>query len=272
MTDEKVSSWVRAFGTRTLQRTLEDGYEIRPSDVAELLLTELGNVPGVVRANKWLEAKERREPRYESFEILDRLTVTEKATEKPSGWTISFSKVSRVSYSRTHKSTGVIARVFDGSSEELAHCVLDFEATSGNDMKEWLKEHGTDALLRALAEGYSVRKGIADHILEQLCEDLDMPVHRSWKSVEERTSPRAESFAQADIVRVCVKLTPIPSGWKLEISRISRFMLGERNAFTGVVVSIEDDTRHRVQIAFNFEGEAPTRESVLGPRASRFRN
>jgi hypothetical protein len=108
-------------------------------------------------------------------------------------------------------------------------------------LRNWIEAHGTPALQRAYDEGYDVKKGVGDNILEQLEDCMDLPVFESWLEDEERTSPTAESFAKRDTVQACLKLLKIPVGWSVQLSRISRVMLLDHAKITGVLVTVADD-------------------------------
>lgn len=108
-------------------------------------------------------------------------------------------------------------------------------------MDDWIQNYGTPALRRARAEGYSVTKGIAEEILQSLEDSITLGVVREWDDDEERTSPTAESFAKRDLVQTCVQMIPVPKGWAISVSRISRIQV-EDEKFTGVFVMISDES------------------------------
>lgn len=117
-------------------------------------------------------------------------------------------------------------------------------------MEEWIQKYGTPALKRALAEKYSVEKGISDILVSQLEEALDhLTVVLAWLESEERTSPTAESFAKRDVVVDSARELPLPAGWSVTVSRISRITLTDLSKVTGVFVSISDSQRKLVRRA-----------------------
>lgn len=121
-------------------------------------------------------------------------------------------------------------------------------------MEEWIETHGTEALKRAHREGYSVMKGIGDHLLDQLIESLDLECIEVWQDAEERTSPTADSFGKRDLVHACVKTLAVPEGWTVDVSRISRVTLEDDTKITGVLVTVFDVRRWVVRRAvFSFE-------------------
>ena len=121
-------------------------------------------------------------------------------------------------------------------------------------MENWIEQHGDAALKRALNEGYDVRKGIGDLLVEQLEDSLDLEMLKTWEEFEARTSPRAESFASRDLVQACVKTLELPVDWVAEISQISRITKKDGTKCTGAMVSIRDETRDVVRrIGVNFE-------------------
>jgi hypothetical protein len=122
-------------------------------------------------------------------------------------------------------------------------------------MEKWIEEHGTVALKRAFEEGYQVNMGVASHLTDQVEDSLDMGVHSSWDSVEERTSPSSEAFGKRDLVVACVKTLQLPERWSADVSRISRITLLGGVKCTGVMVVVRNDSRTIIrQVAINFEG------------------
>jgi len=121
-------------------------------------------------------------------------------------------------------------------------------------MKDWIEAHGTDALRRAYYEGYEIEKGVADHLIGEFRETMEMPTFDSWESVEERTSPTADSFGKRDLVVACVRTLAPPHGWSVDVSRISRITLRGGVKFTGAMVVVRDQ-RHVIirQAAVSFE-------------------
>lgn len=125
-----------------------------------------------------------------------------------------------------------------------------------NMMENWVEMHGTPELKRALAEGYEVKKGVANLLIENLADESDMKLHlqSDWLEVQERTSPRAESFEARDRVSDLVRDLEKPEGWHIDVSRISRFALLDGSYFTGVLLDVRDETRRQLtQAALNFE-------------------
>jgi hypothetical protein len=120
-------------------------------------------------------------------------------------------------------------------------------------IREWIMEYGSDALQRAHAEGYGVRKGVADEILLEIEGGLELDVHTSWESCEERTSPSADSFALRDTVLSLVRSIVLPAGWSMDVSRISRITLDDSAKVTGVFVIVEDECGIVKNVAVDFE-------------------
>ena len=106
-------------------------------------------------------------------------------------------------------------------------------------MKEWIEAHGGDALQRAFGEGYDIKKGVAEQLVCTIGDALSLELFRSWQLVEERTSPRAETFAKRDEVCEVVAALVVPPGWTVEVSRISRITFGEDKT-TGVMIAMRD--------------------------------
>lgn len=120
-------------------------------------------------------------------------------------------------------------------------------------MQEWIEAHGSDALQRAFSEGYDVNKGVGEQLVSTIGDGLDLELFRSWDSVEERTSPHADTFEKLDRVCEVVAALAMPSDWGLEISRISRITFGEDKT-TGVMLAILDEDREMViHLGVDFE-------------------
>ena len=123
-------------------------------------------------------------------------------------------------------------------------------------METWVQTHGTPELKRALAEGYEVKKGVADLLVEKLADAVNMNHYdqAEWLEAGERTSPRAEAFAARDRVKEELKVMELPEGWGVEVSRISRVALLDGSYFTGVVLDVRDDARRLLtRASLNFE-------------------
>ena len=120
-------------------------------------------------------------------------------------------------------------------------------------MKEWIEAHGDDALQRAFGEGYDIKKGVAEQLVETISTGLDLELFRSWELVEERTSPHAETFEKRDRVSEVVNALAVPPGWTVEVSRISRITFGEDKT-TGVMIAMRDVDRDMVlHVGVDFE-------------------
>lgn len=121
-------------------------------------------------------------------------------------------------------------------------------------MQRWIEEHGTDEIKRAYREGYGVSKGISDTLIDRLEESLALEILESWRSVEERTSPSAASFAKRDLILAKTREIPLPDNWTMEVSRISRVTLEDGTLFTGVMVGVRDEKRKLIRhVAVDFE-------------------
>lgn len=123
-------------------------------------------------------------------------------------------------------------------------------------MEQWVQTHGTPELKRALKEGYSVQSGVANLIVSSIGEHLNLITHvqSDWLDVGERSSPRGDSFASRDAVLDLSLAMDLPDGWRVDVSRISRFTLLDGSYFTGVMLDVYDeDRKHLVRGSVNFE-------------------
>lgn len=118
-------------------------------------------------------------------------------------------------------------------------------------LEDWIAKYGSPALKRALLEGYEVRMGVADQVLNQMTGALNMRAY-AWNIAEERTSPTTESFEKRDAVLAYVKTLELPRGWFVDVTRISRITVNGDH-WTGVLVLVSEEKQLVRQIALNFE-------------------
>lgn len=129
--------------------------------------------------------------------------------------------------------------------------------------QQWVEAHGDEALRRAQAEGYQIKRGIAEHICKMLADLTGMRCvdQARWLDCGERTSPKAEAFESRDRVTDAVREIPRPEGWRIEVSRIMRVTVPDTVGplhFTGVVVEVRGPDRAMIaRKALDFEGIAP---------------
>jgi hypothetical protein len=110
------------------------------------------------------------------------------------------------------------------------------------DTQIWIDTFGDAALRRSFQEGYDTRRGIAVIAMGRLEKELRFEMTARWDSIEERTSPFAESFAARDAVLAAIETVRLPVGWHFYTGRISRILV-EGEPFTGVLVRLFDENQ-----------------------------
>jgi hypothetical protein len=134
---------------------------------------------------------------------------------------------------------------------------LSSVATYWKFMKNWIEKYGTPEMRRALAEGYEISNGsIADVILSEIGQSLELPICHEWEKSEERKDPSSTSFARRDVVVQCVRSIGAPPDWHIDVSRILRVeeTSNPRKFWTGVSVQVLRESKVIKEMAVNLEG------------------
>lgn len=127
--------WIENHGTPELKRALAEGYEVKKGAATRLVeLVAEDSVEGgldLYEQAEWLEVKERTSPRAEAFAKRDMVMDAVKRVDKPDGWRVDVSRISRVALLGGTYFTGVTLEVREQHNKLLTRVALDFEGASG---------------------------------------------------------------------------------------------------------------------------------------------